>query len=595
SMPNAAVQVYMGTEPSELRQGSGPVYAIFATQGGYVRLVILSPRQWHAMREWLGEPEYLQDPELDSFIGRFGIADAVLNPLYEEHFATMTMEETAAEAQRRGIVCTPVLTPADVLANNHFASRGTFTDLELADGVVAAMPSGFYEIDGARQGPRGPVPEPGQHTDEVFASMGAPRAVPSGGSQAAALPLDGLRVMDFGHGGVGVEAGRMLAEYGAEVMKVESRTYVDFIRVVTGGEMSPSFASSSRSKKGLGINAKEAQGVELLKQFAAHSDIVIENNSTGTMDEMGLGFATLTEVNPGIVMVSSQLMGSRGEWSAWKGYGPNTQPTGGLVHLWDYEAEGAPAGSGSIFPDHLAGRLCAVGSLAALLARHRTGQPAHVEVAQIEVVTGMLGDLLMKESVDPGSVVPTGNRRAQGAPWGLYRCEGTERWIAITVADDHQWTGLVEAMGRPEWALADELATAAGRHAAADLIDDELAAFCADRDRYELQTLLQQHGVPAGVMLTGKDQMTDPHLVARGHIVDIDQQGSGRMALDGPAFRGSAMAEPFVGQAPWLGEHTDALCRDVLGLTTDEIAQFHEAGVLETTDPDNMPATSFPF
>lgn len=594
SMPNAAIQINQGMVPNEIRNGSGPVYAIFACSEGYVRLVILSPRQWHAMLEWLGNPDYLQDPELESFIGRFGIADAVLNPLYEELFATMTMEQVAAEAQQRGIVCTPVLTPAAVLANEHLTSRHTFTSVTVDDGVSGLMPSGFWEIDGQRQGPRGAVPGVGQHTAAVFDDLGPARPAPAE-ALTPALPLDGLRVMDFGHGGVGVEAGRMLAEYGAEVMKIESRTYVDFIRVVTGGEMSPSFASSSRSKKGLGINAKEPEGVDLLRRFAARSDIVIENNSTGTMDEMGLGFDQLTDSNPGVVMVSSQLMGSRGEWAAWKGYGPNTQPTGGLVHLWDYEVDGAPAGSGSIFPDHLAGRMCAVGALAALLGRERHGRPSHVEVAQIEVVTGMLGDLLLQESLAPGSVVPTGNRRSRGAPWGMYRCAGTEQWIAITVASDEQWAGLVEAMGRPEWALDPDLARASGRHQAADHIDEHLAAFVADRDRYEVQALLQDHGVAAGVMLTGGDQISDPHLVDRGYIVEVDQQGSGLMALEGPAFRATAMTDAIIAQAPMLGEHTDQLCRDVVGLSADEIERLYEVGVLETTDLDNPPEASFPF
>ncbi|MDH5236316.1 MAG: CoA transferase [Acidimicrobiia bacterium] len=594
SMPNAAVQIGLGMVPNEIRQGSGPVYAIFGCQGGYVRLVILSPRQWQAMRAWLGEPEYLQDPELDSFVARFGIADAVLNPLYEEHFSTMTMEEVSAEAQRRGIVCTPVLTPADVLANEHFASRDTFMDVEVADGVQGRMPSGFWEIDGQRQGPRGPVPTIGQHTAEVYADLGPARPAPDREPEPG-LPLQGLRAMDFGHGGVGVEAGRMLAEYGAEVIKIESRSYIDFIRAVAGSEMSPSFASSSRSKKSLGVNAKTEAGVELLRQMAAHSHIVIENNSTGTMDEMGLGFADLTEVNPEVVMVSSQLMGSRGDWAAWKGYGPNTQPTGGLVHLWDYEVDGPPAGSGSIFPDHLAGRLCAVGSLAALLGKERHGVTAHVEVAQIETVTGMLGDLLLQESLAPGSVGPTGNRRIQGAPWGMYRCDGAERWIAICVATDQQWAGLVDALGRPEWALDPSLADATGRHARADLIDEHLGAFTATRDRYDVQRLLQDHGVPAGVMLTGGDQLEDPHLLARGYVVELDQQGSGHLALDGPAFRATGMTDPIITEAPLLGEHTVSLCRDLLGLDAAEIDRLFAAEVLETTDPDNLPEGGFPF
>ena len=134
------------------------MYPIFRCRDGYVRLIVLSTPQWRAMRAWLGEPEYLQDEEYDTFPGRFAISDAVLNPLYEELFADMSVETVSEQAQARGIVCTPVLDPARVLTNEHFASRGTFMDLEVAPGVVARAASGYFEFDGERAGPTGPPP-----------------------------------------------------------------------------------------------------------------------------------------------------------------------------------------------------------------------------------------------------------------------------------------------------------------------------------------------------------------------------------------------------------------------------------------------------
>ena len=158
-------------------------------------------------------------------------------------------------------------------------------------------------------------------------------------------------------------------------MKIESRTYTDFMRLQLGGETNPSFASSSRSKLGFGVNAKTDDGRALLHQLAARSDLVVENNSTGTMDKLGIGFDALQEVNPGLVMVSSQLMGSHGAWSWWRGYGPSTQPPGGLVHLWNYADRDEPAGSMSIYPDHVAGCLGAVASLAAIVGRAPRREP----------------------------------------------------------------------------------------------------------------------------------------------------------------------------------------------------------------------------
>ena len=327
SVPNNYIRLAAGDTSPEIRAGSGPVWPSLRCKDGYVRVVILSPRQWHAMRAWLGEPDYLQDPELDYLPGRLGISSVVINPLIEELFADRNMVDIATEAQRRGIVCTPLALPADVLASDHFRSRGSLVEVDLGGGLRGPIPSGFLEVDGTRAGPTVGPPAIGEHTAAVFADLGGART--SGPAQEGA-PLAGLRVADFGIGGVGVEVGRMMAEYGAEVLKVESRSYPDFIRQVTGGEMSPSFASSSRSKLGFAANAKLPDGKRVLLDLIAKCDALIENNSTGAMDQLGLGYADLKQVNPSLVMVSSQLMGSRGLWADFKGY--ETQHPGGRRH-----------------------------------------------------------------------------------------------------------------------------------------------------------------------------------------------------------------------------------------------------------------------
>ena len=585
SLPNAMARIEAGFPAGEVRNGNGPIYPIFACKGGYVRLIILSVRQWHAMREWLGEPEFLQDPALDGFVARREIAEHVLNPLLVSHFADLSMEEVSLEAQKRGIVCTPALTPADILTNEHFRSRRTFVDVDVAPGITAPLASGYFEIDGERAGPTTPPPAVGEHTAAVFASLGDARPAPTG-DVPASLPLAGLRVMDFGHGAVGVEVGRRFAEYGAEVMKIESRTYTDFMRLQLGGETNPSFASSSRSKLGFGVNAKTDDGRALIHQLAARSDLVVENNSTGTMDKLGIGFDALQEVNPGLVMVSSQLMGSHGAWSWWRGYGPSTQPPGGLVHLWNYADRDEPAGSMSIYPDHVAGCLGAVASLAAIVGRARdVNVGVHVEVAQVETVTGMLGDLIAAEGVEPGSVVPMGNRSEVGAPWGLYQCAGEEEWLAITCRDDADWRGLVAAMGSPTWATDAAYAGVEGRRARADEIDARIGEWTATQSKDAAAHACQAQGVPAAPMLTGAEMTTDAQYVARGFAVQIDQPGVGPLVLDGAAFRGARMAGPDIRRAPDLGEHTRQIARDQLGLDDDEIDRLLVAGVLETTPP----------
>ncbi len=588
SLPNFSVRQAMGFEGTDVRNGSGPVYPIFRCRDGYVRLIVLSPVQWRAMRAWLGEPEYLQDEEYDSFPGRFAIAEAVLNPLYEELFADMSVETVSEEAQKRGIVCTPVLDPPRVLTNEHFASRGTFTDLEVAPGVVARASSGFFELDGERAGPTAPPPAVGQHTEQVFSSLGeartaAPLSEPS-------LPLAGLRVMDFGQGAVGVEAGRLFAEYGADVLKIESRSHYDFIRVITGIEMGPSFASSSRSKRGFGVNARTPEGRDILRQLAKVSDVVIENGTTGVMDDLGVGYRDLSAVNPGIAMAASQLMGSRGLWADWRGYGPSTQAPGGLSYLWSYEDEEEPAGTASIFPDHFVGRLCAVGALATLLGRRRgTVSGGFVEIAQVEAVTGVLSDLLAAESLEPASVRPRGVHTERGTPGANYRCAGDDDWVAITCRDDADWAALARVMGRPELADDPRFATLEGRRANVAELDALVGKWTAGLDRFEVADRCQAAGVPAGAMLHSRDLATNEHLVARGFPVPVDQPAVGTILLEGPAFFGPAIAPPVEAPAPWLGEHTEVVCTELLGMDRAEVQRLVDAGVLEITPVDQRP------
>ncbi len=383
-----------------------------------------------------------------------------------------------------------------------------------------------------------------------------------------------------------MEAGRLFAEYGAEVIKIETRVYPDFIRIILGSEMNPSFASSSRSKQSFGVNAKDPAGLEVLLRLVALADVIVENGSTGTMEGLGLGFDAVHAVNPRAVMVNSQLLGSHGRWADWIGYGPSTQPMGGLVHLWNYDDQDFPAGSGAIFPDHLAGRLCALGALAALHARSSEGVGCRVEVAQVEAVTGMIGDLLLKAGLQPGSVVPQGNRRDDGAPWGAYPCAGEQQWCVITVRDDDEWGRLVDALGTPAWARSPDLLTVEGRRGRHDEVDQYLSEWTSQRPKRQVEAALQDHGVACGAVLTGTDLLDDPHLNALGYPVPITQQDLGPITLEGPCFEATGMSAPVETQAPRLGEHTRRVCHDLLGMDDGEVERLIARGVLEVPLPE---------
>jgi crotonobetainyl-CoA:carnitine CoA-transferase CaiB-like acyl-CoA transferase len=259
------------------------------------------------------------------------------------------------------------------------------------------------------------------------------------------------------------------------------------------------------------------------------------------MDAMGLGWSVLHELNRRLVMVSSQLMGSTGPWKDWIGYGPSTRPPAGMTHLWNWPDGGAPPGSFAVHPDHLVGRVCTVGALAALIGRERNGDAGrHVECAQVETIINFMGDLFLRESNAPGSVGPVGNGSTR-----LVKCQGVERWLVVD----------------------------------GDAEIDE--AWCASVTDREAMAALQARGVAAGYVVYPSDMATDPHLAARGYPQQVDQPGHTRMYLEGPAFHATGIPEALVAPAPGLGEHTREIAVELLGLAGSDVDKLLEAGVLE--------------
>ena len=580
SLPNYSINPTVGP-----RAGAG-IYTLYRCRDGYIRMIILVKHHWHALLDWVGHPEELEDPKYDQFVNRLMELPKIVAVL-ERFFEDKDKIEIAREAQARGIPATPLLRPAQAMSHEHAEARGTFHEIDLGGGHRGQAPSGFFTVDGERVGPREGPPAPGQTADVQFTegperdSFAALFASPKG-TQEDGHPLRGVRVVDCGVGAVGVEVGRLLAEYGADVIKIETRRSPDFIRIIMSTWMNPSFASSSRSKRSFGVDMKQPAGVDLVGALVDRADVFIENNATGVTARLGFGAEALHARNPRIVSFSSQMVGSSGPWKDWVGYGPNTHPVSGLQYLWNYpEDEDSPAGSTNVYPDHLVGRLGAFAVVAGLLGRARSGQGSHTDAAQFEAAVNMLGDLMAKESLAPGSVRPLGNASERGAPWGCYRCEGEDEWCVISVRSDAEWLALRGAMGEPSWAQATELDTASGRHRQASEIDKHLEAWTQGRPPREAMEALQSAGVPCGVVAHPEHHLSDPQMAHRGYPKLVDQQGLTSMLLEGPGFLASDMPEVIVTQAPWLAEHTRDIAREELGLGDEEIDRLIAEGVLE--------------
>jgi crotonobetainyl-CoA:carnitine CoA-transferase CaiB-like acyl-CoA transferase len=579
ALPSYGAAHARGTPYMETRTGSAPIYTMYPCADGFVRLIILNKRQWRAMRAWLGEPPEIQADHFDFLLGRMQIQYDILDPMFSAFFKDRGKLELASEAQRRGIPMTPVMSPDDVLATDHFIERGTFRESEAAPGLRERIAEGFFAFNGKRLGFKDRAPAIGEHNRDHISSRAAEK--PATAPSSRALPFKGLRVLDFGIGGVGVEASRLFAEYGADVIKIETRKHPDFIRAIFGTEMNPSFASSSRCKKSIGLNLSTEAGRKIIHRLVAISDLVIENSATGAMAKMGVDYATMRAINPRIVLASSQMTGATGGWKNWIGFGPSTRAASGMTWLWNFPEGGMPPGSGAIHPDHLAGRMLAVGALASLIGRERTRVGGHMEVVQLEVIVGLLSDLMLKAALKPGSVAPQGNNNERGAPWGVFKCAGEERWCVITIRDDDEWRRFRSAIGDPAWARDSRYATTAGRLAARDELNARVNEWTGALSDREVTRILQEARVAAGFMMYASELPTDPHLVARGYPQPLEQPALGKTIFEGPAFHATGIAEPLVRPAPGLGEHTREICRTLLEMNDDEVSKLIADGVLE--------------
>ena len=582
-IPNASASEVSGGPATLIRSGDSPLYPHIPCADGFVRQVILAPRQWKALWEWMGSPESFADEYWESTINRYMNLD-VINPLFWEHWQNKPMIEGCIEAQKRGVIATPMLKPSDVLANTHYKSRGTFQTLEITNGLTAPVMSGFAEVDGKRVGYRFPAPTVDQDDPEFSQT---PFPFPTKSLTPADLPLEGLKVVDFGHGGVGVECGRMLAEYGADVIKIESWEYPDFIRIVLGGTMTASFASSNRTKRAFGANLKNEKAREVVLELIKDCHVVIENNSTGTMDALGLGYDAIKQINPNAVMISSQLMGSKGDFANWNGYGPTIQTVSGLSWLWAFKDGDPPPGTTAIHPDHLAGRLSAVFALAAIVNINRGASGNHIEVAQVEVLLGTLGDLFCKEAIQPDSVIPQGNDSDRGAPWGPFPCKDDESWCVICVRNDEEWKKLSTLM-QLDPDITEKYLLSAYRVEHRETLNSIVSAWSVSLSSVEIEKMCQNAGIPAGRVLNAAEQLSDEHLLARNFLPKVEQLGGvGEIILDGACIRGSKMASPVITRAPLIGEHTEEICRENLSMETEKFESLLASGALEIIKTDS--------
>jgi crotonobetainyl-CoA:carnitine CoA-transferase CaiB-like acyl-CoA transferase len=579
-----------GAPPGDRSRGrpdARHLYPILRCADGWVRICVLSARQWAGMFRWLGEPAEFGDRQFESLAHRHTAAVTLL-AAYETHFAPLTREVALEQGALHGVPTAAVLTLGDVLDGEHYRARGSFVDLPLAAGESrpVRVPNGLVEIDGRRAGIRRAAPGLGEHNDEVFAELDAspPRAAPEPAEPGLERPLAGVRVLDLGVIVVGAEVGRLLADMGAEVIKVENSAFPDGSRQAFPGQpMMPGFARGHRNKSSLGVNLRDPRGRELFLELVAQADVVLSNFKPGTLESLGLGPDRLVEANPGIIVADSSAFGSSGPWSRRMGYGPLVRASTGLSDLWRYpDVEDGFSDASTIYPDHVAARVAATAVLAKLIQRRRTGVGGRVSLAQAETILTCLSDQVALESIRPGTVVATGNHLNGDVPRGVFPCAGDDEWVAITIRGDEDFAALADAIGRRDLLADERFATAVDRLAHRAELELAVAAWTRGRRRRDAADVLQARAVPAGPMNRVPDLVDDPQLSDRAFLAPMRH----------PLFADPILAErahacferlpdPERRPAPIAGEHTRAIVGRLLGLGPSEIEHLLADGVLE--------------
>ena len=565
------------------------LYPIFRCADGFVRLCILAPRQWRGMFEWLGRPDQFADPSFNNMLVRYKSPDLI--PHIARFFAGQTQAELEAAGRKYGVPTAAVLSLETALETDHMVARKAILRLALAPGVSPLMPNGMMEIDGERAGLKGPPPAIGQDQDAVLGAYAGPRpmhavAAPSG---ARILPFKGLKVLDLGVIVVGAEQSRLLADLGADVIKVENAAFPDGNRQTRGEKISITFAAGHRNKRSLGLNLRDPEGKALFLQLAADADVIFSNFKPGTLQSLGLAPETLMQLNPRLIMADSSAFGPTGPWSGRMGYGPLVRAAAGLTLQWHYDGEpDSFSDFMTIYPDHACGRVGAAGVVALLIRRLRTGRGGVVSVAQAEVMLSHMSAQVAAVTAAAKGYTLQGCP-GRDAPWGAFPCAGDDEWCVVSVRGDADWQALCGVIGRADLGSDPSLATAQGRAGQRARVDDALATWLIERSPHDAMNALQSAGVPAGAMLRVVELPATAYYVDRGLFRLFDHPFLPEpVYMETAPVRSEHLADPPDLPAPLQGQQTIEIARERLGLSEADIGRLLEAKVLEAPPHEDV-------
>ena len=401
--------------------------------------------------------------------------------------------------------------------------------------------------------------------------------------------LKGIKVVEFAAFAAGPAVGKHLADHGATVVHIESRTRPDGFRThyppykdnIHGLNRSGLFALCNNDKLGITLNLKKApRATELAKRIVAWADVVIENFSPGTMGRLGLDYESLKNVKPDLIMLSSSNLGQTGPHAHHAGFGSQLSSLAGFTHLTGYP-DGPPQILYGPYIDYIAVAYGAVAILAALDYRQRTGKGNHIDTAQYETGLQYLAPILLDYKINGTVAGRNANRDPHAVPHGAYPCKGDDRWCVISVSSESEWQALCSVMGNPSWVVEARFASHAARKQNEDELDNKMSEWTSGFTARELMEKLQAAGVKAGLVNTMKDIYSDPQLAQRPQWRELHHPEIDKLHYQRPPFLLGKTPPGPEKRDPLLGEHNDYFYRELLGLSEQEYRQLMDEKVID--------------
>ena len=403
------------------------------------------------------------------------------------------------------------------------------------------------------------------------------------------LPFEGIRIIDLTAFWSGPFAAVVLANMGAEVIKLEATKRMDGWRGAGVAslpeeriwERSPLFNCVNTDKLGITLDLSNPKGVEIFRKLVKMSDVVVENFTPRVMKNFGLDYTALKEINPGIIMISMPAHGSTGPWSEKTGFALPIEQMSGIPQLTG-EPDGPPRMTETSPSDPAAGINGTAAVLTALLYRQRTGKGQYIDLSQIEALTGCVGDAVVEYTMNKKIRRRYGNHHPFWAPHGYYKCKGDDKWVGIAVKSDEEWEAFCKAIDRASLVKDERFADSLSRWQNQDELDKLTGEWTIEHDNYEIMNILQEAGVAAGPVMNGPDHLNDPHLKERGTFQEINREvmGTHRLPVPTSPMRFSKCPISIRRPAPTLGEHNEYVYGTLLGMSKEEIKTLYDEKII---------------